>query len=188
MADPRLQSNVSASPTISESAQPEPVTPEDGDANPRASVLDWLVPDVAAQPAPDLAYPPGLHAAELLSKDNKRAQVRLTQEPSPRWVPIADFVDDALLEHALTTRQFVLVESDGRGHVSVVGMLQTQLPQVTRLTGRTIELNATESLTLRSGRAGVRLRSDGDVEVVGSRISAASRGLLRLVGRALRLN
>lgn len=187
MADPLSQSNVSASPANSESSEPELLTAE-GHASPRTSVLDWLVPDIDAQPAPGIAYPPGLHAAELLAKDNKRAQVRLTQEPSPQWVPIADFVDDALLEHARTTRQFVLVESDGRGHLSVVGMLQTQLPQVTRITGRTIELDASESLTLRSGRAGLRLRSDGDVEVVGSRISAASRGLLRLVGRALRLN
>jgi hypothetical protein len=187
MADP-LQSNESASPAVSESAQPASPSADGGEVSSRASVLDWLVPDVSAQATPEVAYPPGLHAAELLTKDNKRAHVRLTQEPSPRWVPIADFVDNALLEHARTTRQFVLVESDGRGHLSVVGMLQTQLPQVTRLTGRTIELEATESLTLRSGRAGVRLRSDGDVEVVGSRISAASRGLLRLVGRALRLN
>ena len=86
------------------------------------------------------------------------------------------------------TRQRVLVESDGRGHLCVVGMLQTRVPEVTKLQGRIIEINASDSLTLKSGRAGLRFRADGDVELVGSRISAASRGLLRLVGKALRLN
>lgn len=150
--------------------------------------LDWLLPAPALQPATELAYPPGLHAAELLTQDNKRAHVRLSQEPAPRWVAVADYVEATLLSHAVETRQRVLVESDGRGHLCVVGMLQTRIPEVTRLQGRTIEINATDSLTLKSGRAGLRFRSDGDVELVGSRISAASRGLLRLVGKALRLN
>ncbi|MEZ4311015.1 MAG: hypothetical protein R3F14_23480 [Polyangiaceae bacterium] len=43
-------------------------------------------------------------------------------------------------------------------------------------------------MLLRAGRAALRLREDGDVELVGSRISAASRGLFRIVGRILRLN
>jgi hypothetical protein len=152
------------------------------------AALDWLLADPLPQPTTELAYPPGLHAAELIAQDNKRAQVRLSQEPAPRWIAIADYVEPALLAHASESRQRVLVESDGRGHLCVVGMLQTRIPEVTKLQGRTIEINATDSLTLKSGRAGLRFRADGDVELVGSRISAASRGLLRLVGKALRLN
>ena len=34
----------------------------------------------------------------------------------------------------------------------------------------------------------MRIREDGDVEIVGSRIAAMSRGLFRLVGRVLQLN
>ncbi len=173
-------------------AKPVPLTPtaeaSDSAVPASAAGLDWLVPEVEHLDVPELAYPLGLHAAELLTVDHKRAHVRLSQEPTPRWVPIADFVDDSLLAHAVSTRQRILVESDGRGHLCVVGMLQVRVPEVNQLVGRTIEINASESLTLRSGRAGLRLRADGDVEVVGSRISAASRGLLRLVGRALRLN
>jgi hypothetical protein len=153
-----------------------------------SAALDWLLADPAPQAAPELAYPPGLHAAELLDQDNKRAHVRLSQEPAPRWIAVAEYVDPTLLAHALETRQRVLVESDGRGHLCVVGMLQTRIPEITKLQGRNIEINATDSLTLKSGRAGLRFRADGDVELVGSRISAASRGLLRLVGKALRLN
>lgn len=150
--------------------------------------LDWLLPAPSPEPAPELAYPPGLHAAELLERDGKRARIRLSQEPNPRWIAVAEYVESALVDHALETRQRVLVESDGRGHLCVVGILQTRIPDVTKLHGRSIEINATESLTLKSGRAGLRFRADGDVELVGSRISAASRGLLRLVGKALRLN
>ena len=51
-----------------------------------------------------------------------------------------------------------------------------------------LTIDAAEELVLRAGRAALRLREDGDVELVGSRISAASRGLFRLVGRILRLN
>ena len=165
----------------------EPEAEKAADAAP-ASTLDWLLPEPAAQPVQELAYPPGLHAAELLEQDNKRGRVRLSREPSPRWVAIADYVEPELLLHALETHQRVLVESDGRGYLCVVGMLQTRVPDVTKLRGRVIEIDAAESLTLKSGRAGLRFRADGDVELVGSRISAASRGLLRLVGKALRLN
>jgi hypothetical protein len=152
------------------------------------SSLEWLVPTSSELHASDLAYPAGLHSAELLAYADKRAQVRMSQEPDPRWVAIADYVEDGLLSHTQATRQRVLVESDGRGHLCLVGLLQTALPRTTQLSGRTVEISASESLTLRSGRAGVRLRADGDIEVIGSRISVASRGLLRLVGRALRLN
>jgi hypothetical protein len=67
-------------------------------------------------------------------------------------------------------------------------VLQTRLPEVVTLRAAEVEIDASRSLTLRSGRAGLRLRADGEVELVGSRISAASRGLMRLVGRVLRLN
>lgn len=152
------------------------------------SSLEWLVPSSRELDANNVAYPTGLHSAELLGYADKRAHVRMSQEPDPRWVAVADYVEAALLDHATTTHQRVLVESDGRGHLCVVGLLQTALPRVTHLAGSTVEISATESLTLRSGRAGVRLRADGDIEVIGSRIGVASRGLLRLVGRALRLN
>lgn len=169
-------------------------TSPDASTGTESPSLDWLLPAPAPQAAPELAYPLGLHAAELLAgpddtnPEGKRAHVRLSLEPTPRWIAVADYVEPALLSHAFTTRQRVLVESDGRGHLCVVGILQTRVPAVTVLEGKTIEIKASESLTLRSGRAGLRLRADGDVELVGSRISAASRGLMRLVGKALRLN
>jgi hypothetical protein len=70
----------------------------------------------------------------------------------------------------------------------VVGVLQTRIPDELVIKARTIHLDAEREVLLRSGRAAMRLRQDGDVEIVGTRIAAMSRGLFRLVGRVLRLN
>ncbi len=67
-------------------------------------------------------------------------------------------------------------------------MVQTRPPSKLQLTADEIELNAARELVLRSGGAALRLRSSGEVELVGSRISAVSRGVMRLIGRLLRLN
>jgi hypothetical protein len=97
-------------------------------------------------------------------------------------------VDTAFLERARHERQRVLVEIEPGHEPVIVGVIQTRLPEQLRLSASVIEIEAKDSLTLRSGRAGLRLRKDGDVELIGTRISAASRGLMRLVGRVLRLN
>ena len=49
-------------------------------------------------------------------------------------------------------------------------------------------IEAEREILIRSGRGAMRIREDGDIEVVGSRISTMSRGLFRIVGRVLRLN
>jgi hypothetical protein len=72
--------------------------------------------------------------------------------------------------------------------VYVVGVLQTRIPRELTLKADKIHIDARHELLLRSGRGAMRIRQDGDVELVGSRISAMSRGLFRLVGRVLRLN
>ena len=70
----------------------------------------------------------------------------------------------------------------------VVGILQTRVPEELVLQARAVRIEAEQELLLRSGRGAIRIRGDGDIELVGSRISALSRGLFRLVGRVLRLN
>jgi hypothetical protein len=64
----------------------------------------------------------------------------------------------------------------------VVGMLQTRRPRELKLCAGTVTIEGKQEAIIRAGRAAIRLREDGDVEIVGSRISAASRGLFRLVG------
>jgi hypothetical protein len=80
----------------------------------------------------------------------------------------------------------VLVQGDTR--LEIVGVIQTRSPSDIKWSANTIEIEAKRELLLRSGRAALRLREDGDVELIGSRIHAASRGLFKIVGRILRLN
>jgi hypothetical protein len=80
----------------------------------------------------------------------------------------------------------LLGEWNAQAHI--IGLIQTRLPDQTLITGKNIVVEASEQLTLRSGRAAIALRSDGALEMVGTRIAATSRGVFRLIGRALRLN
>lgn len=130
----------------------------------------------------------GIRSAELLSLSAGGALVRSRRASSPEAVPIAEFVERELLERALVEKNRVLVERESDGTALVIGVLQTRLPETLRIEAQKLELTGREEITLRSGRAGLRLKADGSVELVGARISAASRGLLRLVGKALRLN
>jgi len=82
----------------------------------------------------------------------------------------------------------VLVEvAEGEAPL-VVGVLHTRRPREIKLKAGIVEIEGEEEVVIRSGRGAIRIRADGDIEVVGSRISAASRGLFRIVGRMLRLN
>jgi len=101
---------------------------------------------------------------------------------------LAPEVDRQLIEEAVRQRSAVVIECSPSDTPLVVGVLQTRIPEQLNLKASKIHIDATEELLLRSGRAAMRLRADGDVELVGSRISTMSRGLYRLIGRVLRLN
>jgi hypothetical protein len=81
-----------------------------------------------------------------------------------------------------------LVEVDEAGEAWVVGLVQTRVPERLVLRADSVVLQGESEIVLESGKAGMRLREDGDVELVGSRIMTMSRGLFRIVGRMLRLN
>ncbi|HEY2407243.1 MAG TPA: hypothetical protein VGI10_14635 [Polyangiaceae bacterium] len=106
----------------------------------------------------------------------------------PLSVAVAAEVDRALLNQALRDGQLLLAEWPESGQPIVVGIVQTRPASSLHVSAQTIELDASRELVLRSGSAALRLRSSGDVELVGSRISAVSRGVMRLIGRLLRLN
>jgi len=101
---------------------------------------------------------------------------------------LAPGVSPAIIEQAVTTGNAVLLECAGGAAPLVVGVLQTKMPDELHVRARRVELEADEEIVLRSGHGALRIRQDGEVEIVGSRISALSRGLFRLVGRILRLN
>lgn len=99
-----------------------------------------------------------------------------------------DGVDPELIARASQGGDRVLCEEDADLGAVIVGVLQTRLPETLELKARNIVIDAESEVTIKSGKAGMRLREDGDVELVGSRITTMSRGLFRLVGRMLRLN
>ena len=129
----------------------------------------------------------GLRSAQLVSVGGREAQVKFRGQTQKVTARVAPEVELRLLTLALRNRDSVLVEVDG-DRLWVVGILQVRLPERVEVRAREVLIEADQELTLRSGRAGARLRKDGDIELVGSRISAASRGLFRIVGRILRLN
>jgi hypothetical protein len=154
--------------------------------------VDRLLERVSTSGRPVGVTPPGdggLRTARVITLcDGRHATVRSRTDPEPRGVLIAPELDRSLLVDAVRDGQLVLVERDAAGMELIVGILQTRRPTVLRLVADELEITAKRSILVSAGRAALRLRQDGDVELVGSRISAASRGLFRLVGRMLRLN
>lgn len=153
----------------------------DAQPAPTAATLRVEIPAPAVQDT-------GLHGAELRGVRDGKVLIRFRGERADRPALVAEEVETELLEEALRDGQHVLVMRSGSDEPLIVGVLYVRRPSTTRFSGEVLEIEASRSLTLRSGRAGVRLNADGNIEVVGSRISAASRGLMRLVGRVLRLN
>ena len=121
-----------------------------------------------------------------ITADQVNLRVRGAAEPFS--AKLAPGVSPELVSQAITNADHVVIECEADGSVYVVGVLQTRVPRELTLTADKIHIDARHELLLRSGRGAMRIRQDGDVELVGSRISAMSRGLFRLVGRVLRLN
>jgi hypothetical protein len=146
--------------------------------------LEEFFPEPAA-PAPAL---PGLRTARVQSVAGRRARVAFRSAAAPIDADIAPEVDPGIVEDACANRDSVLVEIVVGETPLVVGVLQTQRPREIRLKATTVHIEGEREVLLRSGKGAVRIREDGDIEIIGSRISAASRGLFKLVGRILRLN
>lgn len=139
-------------------------------------------------PPPALRAGSGMRSARLVDTFGRRATVVLRGEDTPIDVEIDAEVDAVVVQAALENGDRVMVEPDERGELSVVGVLQCRRPEKLRIVAETVEIEAEREVVFRSGKSALRLREDGEIDLVGSRISAASRGLFRLVGRMLRLN
>jgi hypothetical protein len=153
--------------------------------------LEELVPDVAPEPRREetkAPAAPGLRTARVVAVEGRTAKIALRGARSEIEATIAPEVDRELIEEAATHKDSVLVEIEADGATFVVGVVQTRRPREVHVTGDKIVIEGEREVLLRAGRAALRLREDGDIELVGSRISAASRGLFRIVGRILRLN
>ncbi len=132
--------------------------------------------------------PPGLRMARVLSMKEGGVQIAWRGRPAAVEAELAEGVDGELVARAMKNGDAVLVEVDPLEGPLVVGVVQTRLPETLELKANKIVIEGESEVLLRSGTAAVRLREDGDVEMVGSRILSMSRGLYRIVGRVLRLN
>lgn len=174
-------------------ASAPPVVPEvvEGEASALPTLEEIVEASTAAHAEALRAAPqpvPALRVARLIAIDGRRATVAWRGLTASVAAEIAPEVEREVVERALADKEAVLVEvADGQAPL-VVGVLATRLPREVHVHAETIHIEAEREVLLRAGRAALRLRADGDVELVGSRISAASRGLFRLVGRILRLN
>jgi hypothetical protein len=146
---------------------------------------DRLLERVAPPPALT-AGGGGLRVARLVSIGGGAALIAWRGSDARVAALLAPGLEVELLEQTIEDGGMVLVE-DGPPPL-LVGVLQTRRPREIKLSAETVTIEGEREVLIRSGRAAIRLREDGDIEIVGSRISAASRGLFRLVGRILRLN
>lgn len=153
--------------------------------------LERVLQRVSAEPAPPPkreARQPGLRTARVVTAAGRAAEIVLRGERAPIVAAVAAEVEAEVLERAVAERETVLVEVVAEGPPVVVGIIQTRVAREVSLKGRKVEIEAEEEILLKTGRGALRIRQDGDIELVGSRVVAMSRGLFRLVGKMLRLN
>jgi hypothetical protein len=143
-------------------------------------------------PAPAAAAPAlmgvAMRTARPTSLAGRQVTLSVRGVAAPAMAELAPGVARELIQQAIVNGDAVIVECAPNETPLVVGVLQTRIPEQLTLRAKSIQIEGDEEVLLRSGRGALRIRSDGDVELVGSRISAMSRGLFRLVGRVLRLN
>ncbi|MGZ3419345.1 MAG: hypothetical protein ACXWUG_08790 [Polyangiales bacterium] len=153
-------------------------------------VLDAVEAPVAAAAPAKKAAPQNvsLRMARVHTVAKRAAEISFRGARDKVLAALAEEVETEVVAGAAASRDLVLVEVSGDAVPVIVGVVQTRIPREVTLKAGTITLEAEREILLRAGRSAFRLREDGDVELVGSRIVTASRGLLRLVGKMLRLN
>lgn len=178
-----------ARPSTSEGTEAEVQISEAAPPDSEGAKLESFLPKPDAVTKP-VGPPPltGLRTARIVMVQRGSADILFAGETSPRRADIEVDVDPEVVQEAFEVGDRVLCEPDELGNPVIVGVVRSRKPDTVRISARKIEIEGEEELLLRSGKGALRLREDGDIELVGSRISAASRGLFRLVGKMLRLN
>lgn len=130
----------------------------------------------------------GLRTARLLDICDRHATIVVRGQSAHLHAVLAEEVDTDILEDARNAGDLVLVEGLQDGQIEIVGVLHTRRPREIHLRAAKILIEGDEEVTLRSGRGAARISAEGDIEILGTRIRAVSRGLFRIVGKILRLN
>lgn len=177
-----METPLAADTAASAAVASEP--PQAATAEPEHPLSEFLP---QSEIVPSLPSSSGLHSATLTSLDGRHARILFRGRATPVAARVAPEVEPELVAEALPGGT-VMVEADERGELLIVGVLATRRPRELRLRAGAITIEGDDEVFIRAGRSAIRLRADGDLEVVGSRISASSRGLFKIVGRLLRLN
>jgi hypothetical protein len=149
--------------------------------------IERLLAHVAPE-APAANVAPVLRTARVVAIVGGSARITWRGLRDPVDAELDEGVDSELVQRTMENGDRVLVEIDPALGPLVVGVVQRRIPAKVEIRGETVVIEAEREIVLRSGRGAMRIREDGDIEVVGSRISTMSRGLFRIVGRVLRLN
>jgi hypothetical protein len=170
-----------------DSAAAEAVVVEEEAAMTADPSIERLLEHVSTEAVSPEAPPP-LRTARVVSMARGSVQIAWRGLRDPVEADLDEGVDAELVQRAMENGDRVLVEIDPALGPLVVGVVQRRVPAKVELRGETVVIEADREILLRTGRGAMRIREDGDIEVVGSRISTMSRGLFRIVGRVLRLN
>ncbi len=175
----RRTSSEPTSPALATAEDAAPVAPTASGI----SLEEHLPPD-----APTVIAAGGTRVGTPLRRERRDVFLRLRGRSEELRVALAPEVEVEVIDDAIARGDAVLIEIAPGEAPAVIGALTRRRAGPAVVRGTTVTIEADDEILLRAGRSALRLRADGDVELVGSRISATSRGLFRLVGRLLRLN
>lgn len=136
---------------------------------------------------PDMA-PTVTRSAKIIRVLGRKAAITFRGDSTEFSATIPSDVDAEFISEACAAGENVMVEWTRGAEPLIVGVLQTRRPRELHLKAESVHIEGEREVLFKSGRGALRIREDGDIEIIGSRISAASRGLFRIVGRLLRLN
>jgi hypothetical protein len=149
-------------------------------------VLDIV--DTSAKPAATSSNPPSsLAVVQLVDFQEDGVRIRIPGASSAERANLAPHLQRDFVEYCAKGGYMAMADIQ-QSPALLVGMLQVGFPPELTLRAAKVEIEGTEALTLKSGRSAVQLRRDGAMELLGTRITATSRGIFRILGRALRLN
>ena len=145
-----------------------------------AKILE-LAPRSAEKPA----LAPGLHPARLEAKDGERFRARILGGSTVIAIP-GDDVESAFLDECLAEGRTVLISPSPDGP-TILGALQSKRAvardahDTVRVEGRRVEIEAEDGVSIRVGKSAVRLGPNGDVRVVGQKMTMDVAEVVRIL-------
>ncbi|MBK8258049.1 MAG: hypothetical protein IPK82_35955 [Polyangiaceae bacterium] len=131
------------------------------------------------------ALPPGIHGAQVLGREGAGFAVR-TLDGQIWAATLGDQVEEAFVEECLAERRTVLVSPSLDG-VAILGAIQSRRTVVrdghdtVRVEGRRVEIEAKDGISFKVGKSALRLDPQGNVRVVGQKMTMDVAELVRIL-------